>query len=538
MNSNSADIKDSNDLPYPDDQRVLFGIEQREFDVLDSPIQMLLQPFLVTNVEEILRRKYRLESLAGRGKFGFVFRALDRDKNEPVAVKFLDPFQLEVFRADREIRHLANINHDNVVRYFAHGNSCGRVYLVTEWIDGTSLEEWVRSRGNRLSSLEVSRIGIEIGSGLVEIHGQPDKPDEQVRHRDIKAANIMVCGGHDKGVKIIDLGLAKSEEDDTLGRTSPEARVGTPNHSPHEYLRFKADTHLWDLFSTGCVLYRLVAGELPFSDWLDIYAPNPPKSLSQTCPECDGQLAAVIMKLLSHNPIDRYQNANLVVEELKSIRQRLILANPISIFTSNVLSMDFGADELSQSLGTVAGLTLRVSQLEECLNVVQEQSVFVTRFAWRIRDLLHQLRSRITLDFREELVQIGNVLARQYRDFQATVHVFQFSHESTICPEISRIQNYVSFIRKRWFPATIQLLRPSPDVEIASRIELIVGNLTRTLERFESVRHLIQELQLADRKLLMETLAKIRSQPLLNAYRDLDNADSTDIFDPDTPDNQ
>ena len=189
---------------------------------------------------------YRIESKLGEGGMGEVFRAVDTRLGRAVAVKvtherFSDRFE-------REARAIAALNHPHICTL----HDVGPDYLVMEFLEGETLAQ--RLKRGKLSMEETLRYGEQITGALAAAHGKG------IIHRDLKPANIMLVNS---GVKVLDFGLAKAEQDDTL--TGPLAVMGTPGYMAPEQREGKPADARTDIYSLGCVLYEMSTGARPGS---------------------------------------------------------------------------------------------------------------------------------------------------------------------------------------------------------------------------------------------------------------------------------
>src|ERR1019366_6177993 len=163
-------------------------------------------------------------------------------------------------------------------------------YLAMQLLQGESLAERL-GREKQLPIPEVLRIGREIAEGLAAAHGRG------VIHRDIKPANIWL--ERERGrVKILDFGLARAADDVNLTRTGTV--MGTPEYmSPEQARGMSADART-DLFSLGCVLYDMCAGQSPFHAdetmaVLWALAADKPRALTELNPKVPELLVILIM---------------------------------------------------------------------------------------------------------------------------------------------------------------------------------------------------------------------------------------------------
>jgi serine/threonine protein kinase len=251
---------------------------------------------------------------------GVVFAAEDVQLKRGVALKVMKP---EYGTSDearqrflREARAAAAIEHDHVVAIYQVGEDRGLPYLAMKLLQGESLADRL-GREKQLPIPEVLRIGREIAEGLAAAH------EGGVIHRDIKPANIWLEGERGR-VKILDFGLARAADDVSLTRTG--TIMGTPQYMSPEQAKAKGVDARSDLFSLGCVLYDMCAGQSPFhaketmAVLLAVSSQNP-RALSELNPNVPELLVILIMRLLAKHPDDRIPTARLVAEMLSGIAE-------------------------------------------------------------------------------------------------------------------------------------------------------------------------------------------------------------------------
>jgi serine/threonine protein kinase/formylglycine-generating enzyme required for sulfatase activity len=317
--------------------------------------------FLASDDQGALGRlgPYRVLQLMGHGGMGMVFLAEDPALHRQVALKVMLPAYAQKAVAKerflREARATAQIEHDHIVTIFHVGEDRGVPYLAMQLLKGRSLEDRLREP-NRLTLRQSLRIGREIALGLAAAH------ERGLIHRDIKPANIWLEDrgqtgpGQARGetprgrtatpvprplslvrVKILDFGLARAANDDTH-ITQEGTILGTPSYmSPEQAFGRDLDARS-DLYSLGCVLYRLTTGVLPFAgkDTMGILialaseVPKPVRELNADVPEA---LADLIQALLAKEPADRPASARAVMESLQAI-ERSIASRPPSTPTT------------------------------------------------------------------------------------------------------------------------------------------------------------------------------------------------------------
>jgi formylglycine-generating enzyme required for sulfatase activity/serine/threonine protein kinase/Leucine-rich repeat (LRR) protein len=280
---------------------------------------------------------YRVLEVLGAGGMGVVFRAEDPHLKRLVALKAmlptLAPSESARQRFLREARAVAAIKHDHIVSIYQVDQDRGVPFLAMEFLEGEPLDARLQ-REAKLPVPEVLRIGRDIASGLAAAHKRG------LIHRDIKPANIWLeeREGHSAEraapstehsalgaprstrVKILDFGLARGTEEETR-LTQHGAIIGTPAYMAPEQGQGKAVDQRCDLFSLGCVLYRMATGELPFkgTDTISTLlavateSPKPPHELDPALPPA---LSELILNLLAKVPAERPSSAQVVVESL------------------------------------------------------------------------------------------------------------------------------------------------------------------------------------------------------------------------------
>jgi serine/threonine protein kinase/Tfp pilus assembly protein PilF len=284
-----------------------------QLDSLTKTISATIQ----TPKEGILfANKYRIINEIGRGGMGVVLKAEDTKLKRIVALKFLPP-KLEHFpeareRFIREAQAAAALDHPNICTVYEAEELESQIYITMAYIDGKSLKEKVAKEPLKIG--EALDVAIQVAEGLDEAHSKG------IIHRDIKPANIMLT---DKGqVKIMDFGLAKLENADDITKTS--AVMGTVAYmSPEQSLGKRVDFRT-DIWSFGCLLYEILAGQNPFQGGHEqavfraiVEGDFPPiASLRNDIPV---KLEKILEKCLQKNPRNRYNNAGSLIDDLKTV---------------------------------------------------------------------------------------------------------------------------------------------------------------------------------------------------------------------------
>lgn len=266
---------------------------------------------------------YRILRVLGTGGMGVVFQAEDINLRRTVALKAMKPEvatnPVSVKRFLREARVAASIEHDHIVAIYQVGDDRGVPYLAMQFLRGESLE--ARLSGQRkLPFADVLRIGKEIARGLGAAH------DQGLIHRDIKPANIWLEANTDR-VKIVDFGLARETDGEGTLLTQPGAILGTPAYMAPEQARAEPVDARCDLYSLGCVLYRMSTGRIPFTGkdsiaMLLAVTKEPPRPMREFNPDLPPAFSDLVMRLLSKKPADRLPTAKAVVEALEAIEKQ------------------------------------------------------------------------------------------------------------------------------------------------------------------------------------------------------------------------
>lgn len=262
---------------------------------------------------------YRVLKVLGHGGMGVVFQAEDSELGRMVALKVMPPGVAQDSQTRetllREARAMARIQHNNVVMVHQVGEERGVPYLAMELLKGCTLGDWLE-RGHRPTMSHILRIGREAALGIGAAHAVG------VIHRDLKPGNLWLEAPHGR-VKILDFGLARCMEED-VRLTFTGMVVGTPAYIAPEQARTRNYDHRADLFSLGCILYELCAGQRAFHGETAVAlimasSMDTPIPLRQHNPEVTPALAELIERLMAKDPNERPDSAQFVADELASM---------------------------------------------------------------------------------------------------------------------------------------------------------------------------------------------------------------------------
>jgi eukaryotic-like serine/threonine-protein kinase len=263
----------------------------------------------ISSLAEALADRYRIERVLGRGGMATVYLAHDLKHDRPVAVKVLHPelaATLGPERFLREIHTAARLQHPHILPLFDSGEAAGRLWYAMPFVAGESLRDRLR-REVQLPIDDALRIAAEVALALDCAHRHG------VIHRDIKPENILLEDGQ---AVVADFGLARAVDAAGGERlTGSGLALGTPVYmSPEQASGEGTLDRRSDVYSLGCVLYEMLAGEPPFTGPTPhaviakrIVEPVPHvRTVRENVPEAVDQ---AIIKALAKVPADRFPTA-------------------------------------------------------------------------------------------------------------------------------------------------------------------------------------------------------------------------------------
>lgn len=273
----------------------------------------------------VLRSRWKLLELLGRGAMGEVHLAHDELLQRDVAVKLLsapfldDPSMVDRFR--REALASARLAHPNVVTTLDFGVHEDTPFIVMELVRGVALDI-VLHREGPMRPLEVARLGTQLAKGLGAAHQQG------VVHRDIKPGNVMISGSGDARVaRLMDFGVAQAPNAGPR-LTMVGGAVGTPGYVAPEQLSGDPVGPAADLYALGITMYEMLSGRLPWPDdeplaLLTAALRDPATPLGTCVPETPRVLVELVMSLIEREPAARPVDAASVVERLEAFTRAM-----------------------------------------------------------------------------------------------------------------------------------------------------------------------------------------------------------------------
>jgi eukaryotic-like serine/threonine-protein kinase len=267
---------------------------------------------------------YEFLKRIGGGGSGIVFLARQVSLDRYVAIKVLpmpgaDAKRLARQRQEAEI--LAHLRHPNVVHVYEVVEQDGCLYLVMEYVEGSTLKEV--AAGKPLTANKAARIVLALSDTMQAVH------EAGVLHRDLKPSNVLVP--RPDQIRITDFGLAKLTSGDSL-LTTEDSVLGTPSYmSPEQALGgAQIAGPQTDVYSLGAVLYELLTGRPPFLgatvlETLSFIREQNPVSPRQLRPRTPSDLETICLHCLKKSPQNRYSTAGALADDLR----RFLAGEPV-----------------------------------------------------------------------------------------------------------------------------------------------------------------------------------------------------------------
>ena len=334
----------------PDTQRFCgeCGTQLLPAEEIPSPTKTLETPKEELTTGSTFAGRYQIIEELGKGGMGKVYKALDTDLKEKVAIKLIRPEvavdkkTIERFR--NELKFARKIRHKNVCQMYDLNREEETHYITLEYVPGEDLKRLIRKVG-QLSAGKTIFIAKQVCEGLAEAHGLG------VVHRDLKPQNIMV--DEEGNARIMDFGIARSLK--AKGITGAGVMIGTPEYMSPEQVEGKEADQRSDIYSVGVILYEMVTGRVPFEGDTPFtigvkHKSEMPKDPKELNAQVTSDLSRVIMRCLEKDKENRYQSAGEVRSELARIEEgiptterEIPIRKPI---TSREITVTFGLKKL------------------------------------------------------------------------------------------------------------------------------------------------------------------------------------------------
>ena len=287
-------------------------------------------PTLLDRLKNDLADRYAIEKELAVGGMATVFAADDLRHQRPVAIKVMRPELAAALGAERflrEIRIAANLTHPRILPLHDSGEAGGSLFYVMPRVMGETLQEKLE-REKQLSLDDALRIARQVADALSFAH------DQGVIHRDIKPANILLDGEH---ALVADFGLARAvSAAGTRDLTEVGVVMGTPSYMSPEQAAGEEDLDgRSDIYSLGCVLYEMLAGNPPFvgpsSESIVIqHVGADPPSISNVRSNVPPEVATLLHRALQKIPADRISTARQFADDLATAAAHLRVSGPIT----------------------------------------------------------------------------------------------------------------------------------------------------------------------------------------------------------------
>jgi len=267
---------------------------------------------------QTLDGRFFITETISRSGMATIFKATDLKTKETVAVKvpFMefesDPGFYSRFQREEEIG--LRLNHPYILKFIpeAEGEHRSRPYIVTEYLRGYTLAHLLNSM-RPMPEKDALKLASRMCDALAHMH------DHGVIHRDLKPQNIMIC--YDGSLRVMDFGIAKSEEGRRITFAGFSPAVGTPDYMAPEQIKGKRGDERTDIYSLGAMLYEMVVGDTPFEGEnlfvvMNARVTGDPVAPRKRNPEVTPQVEEIILHAMEREPGKRYPKATAMKTEL------------------------------------------------------------------------------------------------------------------------------------------------------------------------------------------------------------------------------
>lgn len=300
-------------------------------------------------MSQVHNDQYIILQKIGEGGMGTVYLAEDTLLERKVAIKSLNKPNAPSAesldsRFQQEALALARLNHPNITHLYSFVPRQDTYWMVMEYVEGKTLEDWLRLKKTLSPQLACSII-CQMLDGLEHAHRKG------IIHRDLKPANVMISVEGE--VKIMDFGIARIRNSQRL--TQHGKSVGTLEYMAPEQIQGKEGDELTDVYATGNILYEMLSGQPPFVGDTDYHLMK--AKLEERVPlnsslltKASPALQQVIFKALERNPSKRYTS-------VKAFKDALIKSCSFPLLNDNALVEALASDE-EENFVTASGKNL------------------------------------------------------------------------------------------------------------------------------------------------------------------------------------
>ncbi len=314
---------------WPGNIRELESVIERSISASTSPTLEISDELLIEGARV---GKYRLLRKIGEGGMGEVWGAKHQLLTRPAAIKLIrigtnpedKKSKVALQRFEREAKATANLQSPNTVRLYDYGVSDeGAFYIVMEQLNGMDINTMIRKFG-AMKAERVVYFLLQACRSLMEAHSLG------LLHRDIKSQNLFICrlGAEYDVLKVLDFGMVKNLDpsEDDLELTNPNEIPGTATTVAPELLNQEGSDNRADIYSLGCVAYRMLTGKAVFQttsvtqmllNHVSVI-PKPPSAMNSL--RIPKGLDKTVMACLEKNPENRPESADILWENLHEIR--------------------------------------------------------------------------------------------------------------------------------------------------------------------------------------------------------------------------
>ncbi len=361
---------------------------------------------------QVFGERYEVQALLGSGGMGQVYRVKDLREGVERALKVLHPSDEpdadNSGRFRREAQILSKIQHPAVPRILDSGLDEGRLFIVTELVDGTDLKLEIQRRGP-WPVAEAVALAATIADALASAHALG------IVHRDVKPNNIMIA--KDGTVRLLDFGLARGRGVDMATLTKTGVIVGTPAYmSPEQFQALVLDERS-DVYSLGVVLFELLTARLPFSAPTPMalamkHIMEPAPQARALRPELPVWLDRLVQQCLEKEPAKRFVSATALAAELRKSRSEARLRSRRLETGDNVLEDEGQSSEWAlvlqspaEKAGWTEGMALRFCERFYRLERIDGPPERGGRWTYRFADWPSEVVFRRLVDYESDAAQ-------------------------------------------------------------------------------------------------------------------------------------